>query len=146
MSVNINEINMMALERLDELLPRWLPEGRFDDGQFRAGSLDGEAGEALVVDVGTGSWCDLKEAREGDDPLSLLAAVHGLEPGPEAVEELTRELAELPPRREPGQEEAPVPEGDAGRGQKPAGLVVTTGHDLLRMEKILFLCLPLKKH
>jgi putative DNA primase/helicase len=67
------------LARADQLLPMWLPNGRRDGHEWKVGSLDGERGKSLSINMRTGAWADFADdSARGGDLLALYAAMHGL--------------------------------------------------------------------
>lgn len=71
----------------DRLLAQWLPAGKRIGAEYRVGSLAGEAGQSLSINVRTGRWADFHTGERGGDLIDLYAAIHGLELG-EAYREL----------------------------------------------------------
>jgi hypothetical protein len=89
--IDFARVNAAAMSGLGGLLCRWLPGGRINGGEYVCGSLDGEAGRSLSVNLTTGVWRDFAGDSGGSDPVSLYAAVHGLKQG-EAARRLAGEL------------------------------------------------------
>jgi len=71
----------------ENLLGQWLPNGRRQGIEYKAGSVGGEAGGSLSVNLRTGRWADFATGERGGDLIDLYAAIHGLELG-EAYREL----------------------------------------------------------
>lgn len=66
-------------ERARDVLPSWLPAGRFRGREFVVGSVQGEAGDSLSVNWTTGAWKDFATADlKGGDLLSLFAAINNV--------------------------------------------------------------------
>ena len=78
--MNFAAIASAALARAPDLLPRWFPQGRLHGREFRVGSLRGEPGRSLSVNVETGAWKDFNgdSSDSGGDLISLLAARDGV--------------------------------------------------------------------
>lgn len=75
------------LHRAEQLVPQWLPNGRRDGHEWRVGSLAGEAGRSLAINLRTGVWADFADDTvKGGDLLSLYAAMHRLSMGKAARE------------------------------------------------------------
>lgn len=73
-------------------LPQWFPNGRFQGKEFKVGSLHGEAGSSLKIDVETGVWKDFGgNDKGGGDLISLYAAKEGIKQG-EAAKLLAPEV------------------------------------------------------
>lgn len=64
------------LDRARELLPMWLPSGKFRGHEYVVGNLAGEAGESLSINVNTGRWSDFATGEKGGDLISLYAAIN----------------------------------------------------------------------
>ena len=76
---------------LESLLTAWFPAGRREGPEFKVGSLRGEPGKTLSINLRTGVWSDFASGEKGGrDPVSLLAAIRGCEQG-----EAARELDEI---------------------------------------------------
>ena len=75
-------------------LKSWLPNGRKQGKEFVVGSLSGEKGESLSINMNTGVWKDFSDGSGGSDLVSLYAALNGLTQH-EAAKELSNDA---PPR------------------------------------------------
>lgn len=86
-------INRAALDRVHDLLHRWLPDGRLDGREYVARNprrADRRAG-SFRVNVDTGKWADFAVAgASGGDLVSLAAYLAGVSQG-----EAARELADM---------------------------------------------------
>jgi uncharacterized protein (DUF927 family) len=80
-----------ALGRAGELLPAWLPGGRFQGREFVCGDLSGEAGDSLSINTDTGAWADFATGDKGLDLVGLFASINHMGQG-EAARELARQL------------------------------------------------------
>jgi hypothetical protein len=69
------EINSKTLERLEALCKRWFCNGVIIKREFCVGSLKGEKGKSLKINLTTGKWCDFATGHRGKDPISLVAAM-----------------------------------------------------------------------
>ena len=81
---------------------RWLPEGKRRGNEYKIGSLAGEPGESMSINLRTGRWADFASGERGGDLIDLYAAIHHIELA-EAYRELDgdRSVAvSAPPRRE----------------------------------------------
>jgi hypothetical protein len=66
---------------LSDLLPHlraWLPNGRRVGAEYCVGSLAGEPGNSLKINIAKGVWRDFAGDLGGSDPVSLYAAIHRL--------------------------------------------------------------------
>jgi hypothetical protein len=70
------------------VLPRWLPGGKTKGKEFICGSLAGDAGGSLSINVNTGVWKDFATGETGADLIDLYAAIHSMTLA-EAYRELT---------------------------------------------------------
>jgi hypothetical protein len=77
-TIDFATINAAALAVLPSLVARWLPNGRRVGHEWVVGSIRGEPGNSLKVNLRTGVWRDFAEDIGGSDPISLAAAVAGL--------------------------------------------------------------------
>jgi len=87
------QVRSLALAHASRLLGDWFPEGKITGREFRVGSLHGEPGESLSVNLNTGHWADFANPTDkGGDLIDLLAALrHGGDTGG-AVRELAGSL------------------------------------------------------
>jgi putative DNA primase/helicase len=77
-NINIQEISSYALSKYPDLLFQWIPSGRIHGHEFKCGSVQGEPGDSLSVNVRTGMWADFSTNDRGGDPVSLYAAIRGI--------------------------------------------------------------------
>lgn len=101
--------------RARDLVPLWLPGGKLIGHEYTCGSLRGEPGSSLSVNVDTGRWADFAGTEKGGDLISLYAAIEGLSQG-EAARRLSdetgyalRETEPYKPGTKPPEEET-IPE------------------------------------
>ena len=107
--VDIGDIARQALGSAEQLLAQWLTQGKRVGHEWQCGSLRGEPGESLSVNLSTGRWADFASDDKGGDLVSLYAAIHGLKQG-EAARAVAAELGiHIPPAR-----------GSTGTAAKPA--------------------------
>lgn len=76
--IDIPAVAAAVLPHLPALVARWLPGGRLEGREWTAGSLRGEPGRSLRVNVRSGRWCDFSTGERGGDAVSLAAAVAGV--------------------------------------------------------------------
>lgn len=88
---DIKAVARSALARAGELLPAWLPGGRFQGREYVCGDLAGSAGESLSVNTETGAWSDFATGARGTDMVSLYAAINRMGQV-EAARELSQPL------------------------------------------------------
>jgi len=96
MAINFEAINAAALNCWESLLRLWYVDGRQEGREFKLGSLAGEPGKSLSINLDTGKWADFAQNLGGSDPISFVAAK--LHCGQyEAAVELNRQLkVEMP--------------------------------------------------
>jgi putative DNA primase/helicase len=76
--IPFDAINAAALAIFPELVADWFPNGRMKGREWTLGSLNGEPGRSLSINVATGKWGDFSADLRGGDPISLAAAAfHG---------------------------------------------------------------------
>ena len=86
MSIDFESLNSSLLARVRELLPSWLPNGKWQGHEYHVGSVHGEAGKSLSINSRTGVWKDFAADEGGSDLVSLYAAVHSLGQAQAALE------------------------------------------------------------
>jgi predicted P-loop ATPase len=117
------------LDRVESLLPRWLPAGIERNARWYVGDFDGSPGESANVNMRTGQWIDNASPDEdkGGDLTSLYARIRGLS-NAEAARELIRDMGWGPvqasahhdePARRPA-DRRPEPPPDALPGTDPS--------------------------
>jgi putative DNA primase/helicase len=78
------------LNNSESLLNQWLPNGKLNGHEYQVGSLQGEAGKSLSINIKTGKWADFASGDKGGDLISLYAAIKGIK-NSEAVKELKKD-------------------------------------------------------
>ena len=77
--IDFGEINRAALDRLPDLLRRWLPDGRVEGQEFVAKNprrADKKPG-SFKINMRTGRWGDFATGDTGGDVVSLAAYLAG---------------------------------------------------------------------
>src|SRR5208282_5498145 len=108
---SINTVSARLAERINELAPELLPNGRAVDGTWRVGGLDGAAGDSMAISLTRrpGLWLDRATGEKGN-ALHLVKGVQRFDDMREAIEWSKKWLA-----RVSGQARAPAPKaGDDG--------------------------------
>lgn len=100
MSIDFRGLADRLLARGPALLQTWFPNGRLRGHEFQIGSIRGEPGTSLSINVNTGRWADFATGESGGDLISLYAAAHGLSQA-DAARELGAEETRQPVRAEP---------------------------------------------
>ncbi len=82
MQYDLKQIAAMLADRAEDICRWLLPNGRRNGAEWEAGSVDGEAGKSLKVNLAgkKGVWKDFA-GDKGGDLLDLIAAVKGLNKG-----------------------------------------------------------------
>lgn len=93
--LNFDEINQRCIAMLESLLNEWLPQGKREGNEYKIGSLSGEPGRSLSINLRTGVWKDFASDAGGSDPISLLAAIRGSNQG-QAAKELAERFGTTP--------------------------------------------------
>jgi putative DNA primase/helicase len=112
------------LQRVDTLLPQWLPNGIERNGRWYVGDFDGSPGESANVNMQTGQWIDnaAPDEDKGGDLISLYARIRGLNNGQAALE-LMRQMGWTRPDEE-DRVQAPAhvqrPAESSATGEAPA--------------------------
>ena len=88
--IRFAELAAALLDRVEHLVPRWLPGGKRDGHEWKCGNLQGGEGSSAGVNMHTGKWADFATGEQGGDLLSLYAAIHGL-PMSKAAAQVARE-------------------------------------------------------
>ena len=78
MSIDFRGLADRLLAQCPALLQRWFPNGRLRGHEFQVGSLQGEPGSSLSINVNTGRWKDFATGESGGDLIDLYASAHGL--------------------------------------------------------------------
>jgi len=87
--IDFNHINTHALNAFDSLLNEWFPNGHREGNEFKIGSLAGEPGRSMSINIRSGAWKDFASDAGGSDPISLLAAIRSV-----SMADAARELAD----------------------------------------------------
>ncbi len=83
--------NQASLNHLPELLSQILPGGKVQGREYVCGNLAGGSGQSCKVNLDSGKWSDFATDEKGGDPVSLMAAIHGIPQG-EAANRLNDHL------------------------------------------------------
>jgi hypothetical protein len=79
-SINFRRVAEAAAERSEEILQRWLPDGRREIGEWSARNprrADGHRG-SFKVNLKSGLWADFATGDSGRDLIALAAYLFGL--------------------------------------------------------------------
>lgn len=90
-TIDFSGLSAALLNRSGELLPAWFPAGELNGHEYQVGSLRGEAGSSLSINLNTGKWADFAEDAKGGDLISLYAACQGIKQS-EAAKRLARDI------------------------------------------------------
>ena len=78
MSIDFNSLKSFLESRNGEIIQDLFPGGKMDGNEYKIGSLQGEPGKSLSINVSTGAWADFATQQRGGDVISLFAAKHDL--------------------------------------------------------------------
>jgi hypothetical protein len=95
MTIDFKSLNAALLGNLLHHLCQWLPNGRRVGNEYCVGSINGEPGQSLKINLQKGVWKDFSGDVGGSDPVSLYAAIHRLTMS-EAAKRLTLGLPAAP--------------------------------------------------
>lgn len=90
-------IGARLLGNAADTLAAWLPKGRRQGREWCLGSLGGEPGQSLKINIDSGKWQDFSTGEKGGDLISLYAALHGLNQG-DALQQLGGDDLNVPHR------------------------------------------------
>jgi predicted P-loop ATPase len=99
--IDFKALAQRLLDNAESLLAAWFPNGVASGHEFKIGSVEGEAGDSLSVNMNTGQWADFAGRDKGGDLIALYAAFKGLSQL-DAARELQGETARMlavPPSR-----------------------------------------------
>lgn len=83
--IKFKELADALLSRSEQLLAAWLSGGKRNGHEWVCGSLAGEEGTSLSVNINTGMWSDFATGEKGGDLVSLYAAINNLTMGKAAL-------------------------------------------------------------
>jgi hypothetical protein len=89
----IRKVSAAALQHIETVCARWLPDGKKVSHEFEIGDRHGTPGKSLKVHLSgaeAGMWADFSTGDKGGDLVSLVAFIDGLSQGDAA-----RRLAEF---------------------------------------------------
>lgn len=92
MSIDFAAINRAAVARLDDILRRWLPDGRYEGREYvvRNPRRHDHTPGSFKINLQTGRWADWAADARGGDPISLAAYLFQL-----SQVEAARRLADM---------------------------------------------------
>lgn len=73
--IDFSALAQILINRSRELLPRWLPGGVLRGNEYQCGSIRGEEGQSLKINIVSGKWADFAGDQRGGDLISLYAAI-----------------------------------------------------------------------
>jgi hypothetical protein len=85
--IDFDSINAALLADYLSTLKQWLPNGKRTGAEWCVGSLGGEPGDSLKINVQSGVWKDFASGEKGgSDPVSLYAAINNLSQAKAAIQ------------------------------------------------------------
>lgn len=85
-SVDFKSLAAQLLAGADGFLSNLFPNGKKNGNEWEIGSLDGEPGDSLKINMRSGLWKDFASGESGGDLISLYAAAKGLKQAEAAIE------------------------------------------------------------
>lgn len=79
--MDFKKINRNLLLSATSHLSQWLPGGKLNGQEWECGSLMGERGKSLKVNINKGKWADFATGESGGDLISLYAAINNISQG-----------------------------------------------------------------
>lgn len=76
--LDFQQVSSELLSRALPLLESWFPAGKLRGSEFQVGSLDGEPGGSLSINIKTGKWADFATGEKGGDLIALYAKIHNI--------------------------------------------------------------------
>ena len=78
-TIDFGAVNQAALDRLADILARWLPSGRIEGREYvvRNPKRHDQRPGSFKVNLATGRWADFATGDKGGDPISLAAYLAG---------------------------------------------------------------------
>jgi len=76
--IDFTGLAQRLLASAESLVPEWFPEGKRQGAEWCVGSLAGEPGSSLKINLHTGRWADFATQESGGDLISLYAAKLGV--------------------------------------------------------------------
>lgn len=92
--IQFGPLREALLADAENLVPRWLPGGKFDGHEYRCADLSGGHGHSCSVNVKSGSWGDFATGDQGNDLIGLYAAIHDLSNAKAAIQVAREEKLE----------------------------------------------------
>lgn len=95
--LNFEHTKALALECIDEVLERWLPDGKLSGREYKACNPTREDGspDSFSINVETGVWGDFATGDFGGDLISLVAYLEGCERQTDAALKILEFIAGL---------------------------------------------------
>ena len=86
--MDFNELSQNLLKNSESLVKGWFPNGKKQGSEWCVGSLKGESGKSLKINLEKGLWKDFATDEGGNDLISLYAAMNKIKQR-ETYEELS---------------------------------------------------------
>lgn len=74
--IDFQDLANHALRYITDLVPSWLPGGKFQGGEWVCGDLRGGPGDSMRVNMSSGMWADFATDDKGGDLISLYACIN----------------------------------------------------------------------
>lgn len=79
MKRDFSSLKAQLLASARRYVPEWLPGGKACGNEWRVGSLTGEPGKSLSINMDTGVWKDFATEETGGDLIDLYMAIHDVD-------------------------------------------------------------------
>jgi predicted P-loop ATPase len=77
-AIDFSGLAAQLLASAESYVREWLPAGRRRGNEYVVGSVRGDEGDSLSINLNSGVWMDFATGEKGGDLISLYAAIHGL--------------------------------------------------------------------
>ena len=66
MNIDYQELNLSALPHIESIVREMFPQGKKSGREWKIGSLSGESGTSMSINLQTGLWSDFATGDKGD--------------------------------------------------------------------------------
>jgi len=112
---DFKELNQILLAQVRDLLPQWLPGGKFIGDEYVCSDITGGSGNSLSFNTKKGYGADFESGEKFGDMISLYATINRLSQGEARLSLLDKYDAVAPAKRKP------TPSSNPDIGKPPKG-------------------------
>lgn len=95
--MDAKKLNQILLNNITTILSNWLPGGKLTGNEYKCGSVRGEPGNSLSVNILTGIWAEFNGGgNQKGDLIALFAAINGITNG-ESIKLLSEQYGDYKP-------------------------------------------------